>query len=112
MAISWPSAAPANKTDGPFCRSSHHEHRRALQPALAQIRQRLVRTRERIARHLSLDARLRRNGQKLARVLSREIGDRDDLALLPQDTIRETRDVGHVDAAAHDPAAFLHRLER
>ena len=69
------------------------EHGRALQPSAAQVVERLVRLLERIARHLRAHAGLRRDGEKLARVGAGQIGDRDDLPLLPQEAIGKARDV-------------------
>ena len=67
---------------------------------------------ERIARYLHFDAGARRDAQKLVPVFAREIGDGNELAFLPQKPIRETRNIGHVDAAAYYAAALLHRRER
>ena len=89
-----------------------NKHRRALQAALAQIRQRLVGARQRIARDLAMHARLRRDPQKFMRVGARQVRDRHHVPLLPQQRIGEARNVRHVDAAADHAAALAHRFQR
>ena len=52
-------------------------------------------------RHLGCD------GEKIRRVLAREVRDRADRSLAPQRLVRERWDVAHVNASAHDNAAAL-----
>ncbi len=65
------------------------QHRRALQAPLAQIRERFIGCGERIAHDMGVNSDLRGERQKFARILAREIGDRDEPALLPQQRIGE-----------------------
>ena len=45
-------------------------------------------------------------------VLPREIGDGQELTFLPKQRVGEARNVAHMDAGAHDPAAFADSLQR
>ncbi len=65
----------SNDFNAALAMQSGNEHRRTLQPPAAQVGERLVRARERIAHHLGLYACLRRNVEKLMRVGAREVGD-------------------------------------
>ncbi len=58
------------------------------------------------------DADLRRQTQEIDGILPRQIGDRDELPLLPQEMIGEARNVAHVNAGADDAAALSHRSQR
>ena len=79
--------------------------RRALQAPFAQIGQRLVGLRQRIARDLGLYARLRRHPPEI-HPRPRASGWRpSERALLPQQAVRETAGCRHMDPAAHDAAA-------
>ena len=44
--------------------------------------------------------------------LPRQVGDRHDLPLFPEQPVRKARDVAHVDAGADHAAALAHRLQR
>src|SRR5215472_6961632 len=90
-------------------RTSRHQYRRPLQVPLAQIRQRPIGIGERIARDLGLDAGLRREAKKFARVRAREIGYGKDLSFLPKNVVGKRRDVRHMNAATDHAAALLHR---
>ena len=54
---------------------------------------------------------LAHQAEKLARVSTRQVGHRDELALLPQQPVRKGWDVTHVDAPADHAPAFSHRLQ-
>ena len=54
----------------------------------------------------------RRELQELLAVAAGEVGDRAQLPLAPEDLVRETRDVAHVDAGADDDAAGRERAQR
>ena len=88
------------------------QHGRALQAAFAQVGERVVGRGKRIARDLGLHASLGHDVQEFSRVRAREVCDRHDMPLLPQQAIGEARNVRHVDAAADDAPTLLHRLER
>ena len=58
------------------------------------------------------DARLRRDLEKLDPVAARQVGDRKQLPLLPEDVVRERGNVRHVNAGAHHAAALAHGAQR
>src|SRR5262245_17786890 len=93
-------------------RDLRHEHGRALQPSIAQVRKGVVGATERIGPRVHADAGLWRYGQEVDRVLAGEVGDGNELPLLPQDSVREAWNVAHVDAAADDPSTFPHGAQR
>ena len=62
------------------------EDGRAQKLSGPQLRQDVVGLNERECRRLSLDARLRHNLEKIQSVLTGEVGDRPDLALVPEGT--------------------------
>ena len=64
-----------------------------------------------VAHGLGHDAGLARDIEELLPILARQVGDRDDLPLFPQQAIGKARDVGHVDAGADHAAAFAHRFQ-
>ncbi len=82
------------------------EHRRPFDSALPQLRQSLVGFLERKAMDLSLDRNPRCEGKKLLAVPAREVRNRTDNPLLPQQAIREGGDIAHVDPTADDYPAF------
>ena len=84
---------------------SGHEHRGTLESPGLEVGERLIRPRESIRSGARLDAYLRRQSKKVDPVLAREIGDRFDLALFPQPSVRHSRNVRHMDAGANNPAA-------
>ena len=88
------------------------QHRRAFEPAGPQISQGAVCLIERIGLSPRLDPCFRGKGEKFKSILPREIGDRDDLAFLPKQTIRKGRDIAHVNPGANDNATLAHRRER
>ena len=53
-----------------------------------------------------------RGRQERVSIVARQVRYRDDLAFAPQQVVRETRDVAHVNARAHDAAAGAHPSER
>ncbi len=67
---------------------------------------------ERIGRRLGADAQARREIEEIERVLPRQVGDRAQHALLPEQRVGKARDVAHVDAAADDGAAGRDRAQR
>src|ERR1019366_8563935 len=83
-----------------------HQHRRAFEPSGAEIGERLIRLIQPVPRRARYDADFRRLGQELNAILSRQIGDREDLPLLPQQSVGETWNIAHVDAGADHPAAL------
>src|SRR5690606_11196017 len=92
-------------------RARRHQHRGAVEPSRAQVVERLVGLLERVRRRLRLHAGLRRHAQEGDTVLAGQVRDGQELALFPQQRVRETRDVAHVDAAADDAAALADGLE-
>ena len=82
------------------------QYRRTGQLALAQAINRLIGGSKGHRHHRSLLAGLWRKRQKLARILACQIGDGTHHSLLPQNLIREGRDVAHMDTATHHDAAF------
>ena len=88
------------------------QNRRAFEPACPQIGQGAVRLVERISFGSRLDPCLSGECKKIYPIPAREIGDRDDLALLPKQTIRKGWDIAHVNPGANDNATLAHRRER
>src|SRR6266403_5657458 len=58
-----------------------------------QLCQRVVGLNKRECRRLSLDARLRRNFEKIQPVMAGEVGNRHQLSFLPEEIIREARNI-------------------
>jgi hypothetical protein len=57
------------------------------------------------------DRHLRGQGEELLAVLPRQVGDRADGPLLPEELVRERGDVAHVDPGADDDAAAVERAQ-
>src|SRR5947208_12744248 len=102
---------------GPRCRPRrfarrHVEHRGSADAAAPQALERLVRPLE----WKRLDHRphryLRREREKLLAVTTRQVGDRAQHTLLPEQVVRESRDVRHVNAGADDRAALCEGAQR
>src|SRR6266540_2581232 len=91
---------------------SGHEHRRSPDAPAAQVVERVVRARERIRRHLGSDPRGGGEREELVAVPPREVRDRADRPLTPEERVRKRRDVAHVDAGADDRPAGRGRAER
>src|SRR5690348_10692315 len=51
------------------------------------------------------------NFHEVVTVRAREVGDREDRALAPQDIVRERGDVAHVDPGTDHPTALANLLE-
>src|SRR5262245_1087745 len=94
------------------CRDSGYKHGCALQATGAQIGKRIVGGCEGIAGHFTLHAGLRHQRQKFARIHPCEVGDRDDVPLLPEQPIGKTWNVRHVDAPTDHAPTFLYGLQR
>lgn len=65
------------------CGTLQRQHRRALDPARAEVLQRLVGSLEGVDGDLRLDSQLDRQRQQLLAVAAGEVGDRAKLPLLP-----------------------------
>ncbi len=78
----------------------------ARQSADPQIRESLVRPLQGIGRGFRLDVGLPGDGQEFAPVGSCEIGNRNQLAFVPEQIIAEAGNVAHMDAAADDAPTF------
>ncbi|ABA51266.1 hypothetical protein BURPS1710b_A1017 [Burkholderia pseudomallei 1710b] len=91
---------------------AHRQHRRPGQTSGAQIVERLVRLRERIRRCLHVERHVVRNPHEFGRVVARQVRDRYDPPLAPQQIVRKRRNVRHVNPTAHDGAALHDRRER
>src|SRR5437879_1004869 len=83
----------------------HREHRGAADAALAHARERLVRPLEGKNLDRGPDRYLGSEREKFLAIAAREIGDRHDAALAPQDLVRKRRDLAHVDARARRAGA-------
>src|SRR5438552_6947626 len=73
------------------CKSGN-EYRGAFDAAFAEVGQRAVRVRQRVFRHRRVDPQPGGDREKLARILTRQVGDRTDHALHPQTMVRKSRD--------------------
>src|SRR5215471_28441 len=108
---SLPRRFPARVSRGPAA-PSWDEHERALDVPGAELCERLVRLleRKRLDRRPYGDARS--EGEELLAVPAREVCDGPEDALAPEDLVGERRDLGHVDARAHDRAALADGAQR
>lgn len=79
---------------------------------MPQIVQRLVGLLEWISGGLGFDPDFRRDFEKIQPVLTRQICDRDNLALLPKIIVRECGDFAHMNTRANDSATFAHGFQR
>ena len=77
-----------------------------------QLCQHVVGLSKRECRRLSLDARLRRNFEKIQSVLAGEVRNRHQLSFLPEQIVREARNIAHMNPGAYHPAALAHRAQR
>src|SRR5690348_1254146 len=89
-----------------------YQHRRAGEAALAQIGKRLIGLRQRIGLRHRANGDRRREGEEFLAVLPRQICDRADNALFPQQLVGKARNVAHMDAGADDGGALRARRER
>jgi hypothetical protein len=64
---------------------------------------------QRIAHDFSDDPNFWHEVEELYAVVSRQIRDRQDLSLLPQQTVRKARNVAHMDTGADNATTFAHR---
>ena len=78
----------------------------------AQIGQGLVGLLQRVARRFRDEPDPWRQTQEIDSILTREVGHRHELALLPQQAIGKAWNVRHVNPRADDSAALAHGLER
>src|SRR3984885_12374255 len=83
------------------------EHGSALQPAGAQVVQRLICLLQLVGQRTRLHRHLRGEGKKFLTVGTGQVGDRAHDALAPEDVVGEAGDWAHVDASAYDDAAAL-----
>ena len=110
LAVTRAEPAEIVRASRVLCSSSsliraRHQHGGAADAAFAQVGQRAVRVGQIVALGVHLDRHLRREREEVARVLARQVRDRADDALLPEQTIGKRRHVAHVDAGADDDAA-------
>jgi hypothetical protein len=90
----------------------HHKHRSPRETTFPEIRKRPVCVLHRVARHLDLELKLAGEAHKRRAIFSREIGDRTDPSLLPQEIVGKGRDLAHMNSAADDDPAFDERFKR
>ena len=83
-----------------------NQHGRSLNAACTEIVERTVCLIERIDRGAALDICFGSNREKGHRILSREICNRQQLSLTPENPIRELRYVTHMNTAAYDSSAL------
>ena len=83
-----------------------------MQSSCAQSIQRFIRFRHRNGLDVGSDRNPRSDCHEIVGILSREIRDRADVAFAPQKVVREWRDVAHMNAAAHNDAAFADSAQR
>src|SRR5665213_3353477 len=88
------------------------QHGRALEAAVAQVGKRLFGLGQGVRRDRRADRDLPGQRQELVSVLAGQVGHRADRALVPEVLVGKRRDVGHVDAGAHDRATGGQGLER
>ncbi len=93
-------------------RSSRYEDGCALEPASAEGAQGLVGAGERVGCRPGHDSDLGHEPKKLDSVAPREIRDRYQLALLPQERVGKRGDVAHVDSGADHAAPLADRFQR
>ena len=85
---------------------SGDEHRGTAEATGAQVVERLVGAIERIGRGEAANTCLAGQGEELPGIGAGQIGDRHQLAFLPQERIGHGRDVAHVNAATDHAAAL------
>src|SRR5207247_3062484 len=93
-------------------RLSGNEDERAADVAVAELRERLVRVLERERLDLRSHRDAWRELEELLAVAARQVGDRPQDALTPQELVGERRDVAHVDPGADHRPALRHRGPR
>src|SRR5437763_3835084 len=90
---------------------SRNEHRRASEVSRAQFAECCVRPFERKCLRLGANRNPARELHEFLAVAASQVRHRANLPLLPQVTIRELRDVAHVNSATHDDAATVDRAQ-
>src|SRR3954467_12218163 len=88
------------------------DHQRAADVAGPQLRESLVRSLERERLDLRSHRHARGEREELVSVLPRQVRDRSENALAPEQVVRERRNVAHVDPGADDDATLGDRTER
>src|SRR4051812_1229650 len=88
------------------------ENRCAGDTTLTQIGQRIIRALERIDRTLCSDPQVLQALEELHSVVAREVRDRADDALTPQQLVRKRTDIAHVNAGAYNNATFANMAQR
>ena len=88
------------------------EHRRTVKPSRSQIGQRLIGHLKRVQGRFCDHSHLWNFSKKVNSILPREVRDRNDLTLFPEESIRKTRDVTHVNTGTHNAATLPNALQR
>jgi len=100
---------PGSQGDAiPAPNGSGNEHGCAAHVSAAQPVERLVGLAEREHLDFRVNARPWRESKELLAVPAREVRNRPNGALTPQQLVREGRNVGHVDPGAHNDPALAH----
>jgi hypothetical protein len=93
-------------------RSSRPRRKTSASRSPTQPGERLVRRRQREGLDLGVHRHLGRQRQELLAVGAREVRDRADAPLAPQQVVGERGDLAHVDAGAHDAPTLGNRSQR
>jgi LTXXQ motif family protein len=83
-----------------------------LQPPAAQVGECIVGANERIWNGLRHNFRLRHDCKEFLAVLPGQISDRFKFPLLPENAVRKTWNIAHVNSGADDAASFADRAQR
>lgn len=98
--------------DAERVRLAWEQDRCALQATGSQVIERLVGVAQRIAMSMEPKPHHWSDLQKIERILTRQVRNRNDASLSPEILVGKGRDVAHVDARANDTATLFHILER
>src|SRR5258708_23066601 len=91
---------------------SGSEDGRAQDLSGPQLGENVVGLYKRECSRLGPDSGLGSNFQEIQPILAREVGNRDQLSLSPEEIVWKARNVTHVNPCAYHPAALAYRAQR
>ena len=94
------------------CRTSGFQDGGAQYLARPQLCKDLVGFYKRECRRLGSDTTLGDDFEEIQPILTRQIGDRYQLPLLPEQVVGKARDIAHVNSRTYHPGALAYRAQR